>query len=420
LRKVLLAAALTLLGIEVLAHTGLLGALLSLHYLPHRFCYLQQPWLVWTNVTMDGLIAISYGVVFASLFWIAGKLRSIQDVRGYVWILVAFGTFIVACGATHLMEVITVWWPVYPFAAGVKILCAAASVPTAVLFARTAPVLAGNIRQFLDMLSTTRQEKEQAVRALMASEKLAVAGRISAAISHEIKNPLETAGNVLYLLATDRRMPSDLVELVNAASAELKRADQIAQSNLSLLRSSSAAQPLALAELVANVLDLQAAQLTGHRISVERRLRVPLPLKAYAGELRQILINLIQNAAAAIGSQGRSLVRVQPRHSSGIDGDQPGYSITIADTGPGIAPENRGRLFTMFFTTKGEQGTGMGLWLVRSMVEKQGGWIHFRSRTAAETSQHGTIFNIWIPLEPTVLRDSAAAPADTVAHFATT
>jgi len=153
---------------------------------------------------------------------------------------------------------------------------------------------------------------------------------------------------------------------------------------------------------------------------VERRLRVPLPLKAYAGELRQILINLIQNAAAAIGSQGRILVRVQPRHSSGIDGDQPGYSITIADTGPGIAPENRGRLFTMFFTTKGEQGTGMGLWLVRSMVEKQGGWIHFRSRTAAETSQHGTIFNIWIPLEPTVLRDSAAAPADTVAHFATT
>ena len=419
MRKVLLAAALTLLGIEVLAHTGLLGALLSPHYLPHRFCYLQQPWLVWTNVTMDGLIAVSYGAIFASLFWIAGKLRSIQDVRGYVWILVAFGTFIVACGATHLMEVVTVWWPVYPFAAGVKIICAAASVPTAVLFARTAPVLAGNIRRFLDMLSTTRQEKEQAVRALMASEKLAVAGRISAAISHEIKNPLETAGNVLYLLATDRRMPSDLVELVNAASAELKRADQIAQSNLSLLRSSGAAQPLALAELVENVLDLQAAQLSGHKISVERRLRVPLPLKAYSGELRQILINLIQNAAAAIGSQGRILVRVQPRHSSGIDGRQPGYSITVADTGSGIAPEHRGRLFTMFFTTKGEHGTGMGLWLVRSMVEKQGGRIHFRSRTAAQTKEHGTIFNIWIPLEPTVLRDSAAA-ADTVAHLATT
>ena len=84
---------------------------------------------------MDGLIAISYGAIFASLFWVAGKLRSIQDLRDYLWILIAFGTFIVACGATHLMELVTVWWPVYPFAAGVKVLCAAASVPTAILFA---------------------------------------------------------------------------------------------------------------------------------------------------------------------------------------------------------------------------------------------------------------------------------------------
>lgn len=417
MRKVLLAAALTLVGLEVLAHAGILSALLSPHYLPHRYCYLQQPWLVWTNVSMDGMIAISYAAIFGCLFWTAGQLRSIQHLRDYVWILVAFGTFIVACGATHLMEVITVWWPIYPFAAGVKIICAAASVPTAVLFARAAPAMAANIRRFLDMHFTTQQEKEQAVRALVVSEKLAVAGRISASISHEIKNPLETAGNVLYLLATDRRMPIDLLDLVRTASAELKRADQIAQNNLSLLRNSNAAQPLALAELVGNVLDLQAAHLMGHQISVERRLRVPLPLKAYAGESRQILINLIENAAAAIGSQGRILVRVQPRRSRGR-GEQNGYAITIADTGPGIAPENRAKLFTMFFTTKGEHGTGMGLWLVRSMVEKQGGCIRFRSRTAAETPKPGTIFTVWMPLEPAELVASAAT--DTLTAIALT
>ncbi len=418
MRRVLLAAALTILGLEVLAHTGALAALLSPNYLPHRYCYLQQPWLVWTNVTMDGLIAISYGAIFASLFWVAGKLRSIQDLRDYLWILIAFGTFIVACGATHLMELVTVWWPVYPFAAGVKVLCAAASVPTAILFARAAPALAANIRRFLEMLSTTQQEKDQAVRALMASEKLVVAGRISASISHEIKNPLETAGNLLYLLAADRRMPSDLVEMARRASSELKRADQIAQSNLSLLRTSSAALPLALADLVENVLDLHAAQLIRHGISVEHRLRVPLPLKAYAGEMRQILVNLIQNAAAAIGSRGRIMVRVQPRHSLVNNTGQPGYSITIADTGPGIEPKNRSRLFTMFFTTKGEEGTGMGLWLVRSMVEKQGGRIRFRSRTAAESHKPGTIFNIWIPLEPAPI--SAPAAADSFAPMAVT
>ena len=403
MRKILLAAALTVVVLEVLAHTGVLAALLSPNYLPHRYCYLQQPWLVWTNVTMDGLIAISYGAIFASLFWIAGKLRSIQDLRDYVWMLIAFGTFIVACGATHLMELITVWWPVYPAATVVKVLCAAASVPTAVLFVRAAPALAGNIRRFLDMLSTTQQEKDQAVHSLMASEKLVVAGRISASISHEIKNPLETAGNVLYLLAADRRMPSDLVELAKAASSELKRADQIAQSNLSLLRTSGSPVAVSLADLVDNVLDLQEPQLMERSISLQRRLYVPVPLTAYSGELRQVLVNLIQNAAAAIGSKGRILVRVQPRRLRA----DPGYSITVADTGPGIELKHRQQLFTLFFTTKGEQGTGLGLWLVRSMVEKQGGRIRFRSRTAAECNKPGTLFNLWIPLEPSPIATSA-------------
>jgi signal transduction histidine kinase len=406
LRKLLLAAALTVVGLEVLAHTGVLAALLSPHYLPHRFCYLQQPWLVWTNVSMDGLIAVSYASIFVSLFWVAGKLRSIQDLRNYIWILIAFGTFIVACGATHVMEVVTVWWPVYPAAAAVKILCAAASVPTALLFALAAPALAANIRQFLDMLSTTREEKEQAVRSLMASENLVVAGRISASISHEIKNPLETAGNLLYLIAADRRMPGDLATLAKTASTELKRAEDIAQSNLALFRRSSAPEPLSLSELVNNVMDLQRAQLLQRGIAVERRLRAPLLLNAYSNELRQILINLIQNAMAAIGSRGRILVRVQLRRSPENIGQQ-GYSITIADTGSGIDLRHRPRLFTLFFTTKGEQGTGLGLWLVRSMVEKQGGRILFRSRTASECDKPGTTFNIWIPLEPTTITPTA-------------
>jgi hypothetical protein len=81
LRKAFLAAALTVLGLELLAHSAVLAGLFSPQYLPHRYCYLQQPWLVWTNVTMDGLIAISYGSIFLSLFWVAGQLRSIQDLR---------------------------------------------------------------------------------------------------------------------------------------------------------------------------------------------------------------------------------------------------------------------------------------------------------------------------------------------------
>jgi len=119
----------------------------------------------------------------------------------------------------------------------------------------------------------------------------------------------------------------------------------------------------------------------------------------------------------AIGSRGRILVRVQLRRSLG-DVGQPGYSITIADTGPGIDLQHRPRLFTLFFTTKGEQGTGLGLWLVRSMVEKQGGRILFRSRTAAECDKPGTIFNIWVPLEAAAI--TATAGASTFSPIAVT
>jgi signal transduction histidine kinase len=407
------------LAVWVLAHSGALSSLFSANYVPHRYCYLAQPGLVWTNVAMDSLIAASYGLIFGCLFWIAGRLRSIRGLRSYLWIFLSFGIFIAACGATHLMEVVTIWYPVYPLSAAVKVLCAAASVPTAILFAKAAPALEANMRRFLDMLSTTQQEKDQALRALIATEKLAVAGRISASISHEIKNPLDTVGNLLYLVAQDQRIPADLLDSLNTARSELNRANGIARNTLSLYRESSAPLPLSLSDLVRSVLELQTPDLIQRNIVLEQRLRTPAPLKASSGELRQIVINLIQNAAVAIGTGGRILVRVQPRHllaqktplrfiSASRQG-QSGYSITVADTGPGVDPENRSQLFTLFFTTKGDQGTGLGLWLVRSMVEKQGGRIRFRSRTAAECGRTGTIFNVWLPMEPAPIAASAGA-----------
>ncbi len=393
----------------VLAYTGVFSPLVAANYLPHRYCYLAQPGLIWTNVVTDGLIAGSYALIFGCLFWVAAKLRWIPAIHDYLWIFFAFGSFILACGATHVMEIVTVWWPAYRLSAAVKVVCAAASVPTAVLFARVTPALAANVRRFVDMLSTSREEKEQALLALIASEKLAVAGRISATISHEVKNPLQTAGDVLYLLTHDQRMPADAVQMLETAAAELERAKSISDSTLSLYRESANPSVLSLSELIQSVLELQLPDLARRRISLQPRLRTPRPLTAYSGELRQMLINLIQNAAAAVDANGRILVRVQPRSSLAGGAALKGYSITVADNGPGVEAENRSLLFTLFFTTKGDQGTGLGLWLVRSIVEKQGGRIRFRSRTAEESETPGTIFNVWIPMEPTPIASAAAS-----------
>ena len=417
MKKILAAFALCVSSLLFPPRAGALSSLFSANYLPHRYCYLAQPGLVWTNVITDALIALSYGVIFVCLISISYSLRSLEAVHEYLWIAVAFGAFIVACGATHLMEVVTIWWPVYPFSAAVKVVCAAASVPTAILFARISPALARNIRHIFEMLSTTQQEKEQAVAALVASEKLAVAGRLSTSVAHEMKNPLESVGSLLYLVGEDPRLPADMLGMVNTARSELDRASGVAKDMLALFQGVSTPVEISLPAFMQSVLDLQIAALVSNNITLEQRIRADLPLCASIGELRQVIINLIQNACAAIRKDGRILVRVQRRSQPGDEqarpllkavslrsGEctgQPGYSITIADTGPGIDAAHRADIFTLFFTTKGDKGTGLGLWLVQSMVEKQGGRILLRSRTTAEAKTSFTVFNIWMPLTPT-------------------
>jgi C4-dicarboxylate-specific signal transduction histidine kinase len=172
LKKRIVFSVLGIAAVSLLAFPRLFPSLLSTNYLPHRYCYLAQPGLVWTNVVTDSLIAISYVSIFCCLIWIARRLRRIPDTRNYLWIFISFGAFIVACGATHAMEVVTVWWPFYPLSATVKVICAAVSVPTAILFARVTPTLARNIRRFLEMQTKTVEQRDEALIALKVSEHL--------------------------------------------------------------------------------------------------------------------------------------------------------------------------------------------------------------------------------------------------------
>jgi signal transduction histidine kinase len=405
-RKIVWSVLLALSILAIAAQTGALRQLLSSNYLPHRYCYLVQPGLVWTNVSMDGLIAGSYLVIFAALFWMASRLRQLPEIQNYLWIFLAFGTFIVACGLTHVMEVVTVWWPVYRLSAAVKVVCALASVPTAVLFVRVAPALAAYIHSFVVMLSTTQKEKDQAMVSLIASEKLAVAGRISATIAHEIKGPLQTVSDLLYLLRSDPHVSPDLRPLISTAESEIARAGDIARSTLSLYREAPSPVRINLGTLVEGVLGLQKAETERRKVRIDLRIRVTRPMEAYPGEIRQIIINLLQNAIVASPAGGRVFLRVQPRGC--------GYALTIADEGCGIEAEHRARLFSLFFSTKGDDGTGLGLWLVKSLVEKHGGTVGFRSRVPGEAAKPGTLFSVWLPFtqgQVSAEKSLAAAPA---------
>src|SRR5437588_770617 len=106
----------------------LAGSILRQDFLPHVYCYLGQRSLVWTHVAADSLIALAYLSISATLVVLVNKTR--RDMP-FHWMFLAFGLFIVACGGTHLMEVITVWKPVYVFSGVVKVFTALVSVTTA-------------------------------------------------------------------------------------------------------------------------------------------------------------------------------------------------------------------------------------------------------------------------------------------------
>jgi PAS domain S-box-containing protein len=160
LRKLMGIGAIGVCGLLALDPFVFFSSLFSANYLPHRYCYLAQPGLVWTNAVADGLIAVSYALLFGCLFWLTGKVRYAAVLQPYLWIFMGFGSFILACGITHGMEIVTIWWPVYPLAAAFKVVCAAISVSIAFLFTKATPVVSRSILDFLDSLARAKRETE--------------------------------------------------------------------------------------------------------------------------------------------------------------------------------------------------------------------------------------------------------------------
>jgi PAS domain S-box-containing protein len=115
---------------------SLISKATSSDFLAHRYCYLNNPQLVWTNVVSDAVIALSYLAISATLALLVNRAR--QDIP-FSWVFLAFGLFIVACGGTHLMEAVTVWVPLYWLSADVKIVTALASFATAISLPRLIP-----------------------------------------------------------------------------------------------------------------------------------------------------------------------------------------------------------------------------------------------------------------------------------------
>ena len=244
-------------------------------------------------------------------------------------------------------------------------------------------------RQIVGASKITRdiREQKQTRAALIQSEKLASVGRLSMTIAHEINNPLEAVTNLLYLIGSETGLPAHIREYLMMAENEISRVSHIAKQTLGFYRDSSTPGNVDLEKLVREIVQIYSSRIHAKNANIAIQSRGRRQVVLPAGDLRQVLSNLVSNALDAIPTGGCITLRVHGMSHT--------VRFTVSDNGAGVRPELRARIFEPFFTTKKDVGTGLGLWVTRQLLAKNGGSI--RMRTTFGTKLSGTVFSLLVP-----------------------
>ena len=240
-------------------------------------------------------------------------------------------------------------------------------------------------------LTEFRQMQEQVRR----MDRLAVAGELAAGIAHEIKNPLASLSGSIQMLRDEVEFGPMQQRLMDITMREAERLNALVNEFLLFSRPEKAVdQSVDVNEVIKNTLEMMKNSPELSRpIRIEKNLTDNLWVYIDAQRLQQVIWNLVLNAVQEMKNSGRLTITTAIRtNQSGADNKHELAEISIADTGPGILPENQGKVFDPFFTTK-DQGTGLGLTIVHRIVEDYGGEIFLES-----DGRSGTTFTLHLPL----------------------
>jgi signal transduction histidine kinase len=270
--------------------------------------------------------------------------------------------------------------------------------------------LRGRARQY--QIRDQIQQASLAQEALRRSEKLAVTGRLAASIAHEINNPLEGITNLLYLMRSEIH-GDPLKGYLDMAEQELARVTEITRHTLRFYREPHQPKDIDVVSVLDSILALYASRFTAAEVKVRRDFRQPTAIiHSSPGELRQVIANLVGNAVDAMRGGGCLTLRVSVESS--LNGSSQSHTrITIADTGCGIPHDLLSNIFEPFVTTKGETGTGLGLWVTKEILNKNKWTMRLRSSVGA--CRHGTTFSLLIPLRTEPVESAAVEQYQTAA-----
>jgi len=232
-------------------------------------------------------------------------------------------------------------------------------------------------------------EQLQMERRMLEMEKFAATGRLAGTIAHEINNPMEAIKNAIFLLRN--KVEPAAQPIYDALKSETDRVTRIVRQMLGLYRNAGQLATFDLNSIAEDTLTLFSRPLAKDGIEVEKRFKQLPPMKGSADQFRQLLSNLVVNAQDSMAGGGKLTVRTS--HIKSTRGTYGEISLLVCDTGCGIPREIRTTMFEPFVTTKGEKGTGLGLWIVKGIVENHGGRIQIHS-----SAGKGTIFRIVFPV----------------------
>ena len=222
---------------------------------------------------------------------------------------------------------------------------------------------------------------------LRRHHQLALAGQLVGATLHEVNNGLAILTNLIYLAKTPGQGAQEAAGFLEAADQELRRLGDITSKRLAFIRNDGEPHEFDLVELANSSLQIHKQAITKKNIDIRFESNQPVTASVKRGELLQVLVNLLLNAIEALPESGTLHVRVALRQDQAV--------ITIADNGNGIPEDIQRSLFKSFKSCK-ENGTGIGLWIVKQIVDGHGGRIRYRTTTRPKRS--GTVFRVGLPI----------------------
>jgi signal transduction histidine kinase len=377
-------------------------------FMPHGMCYLWRPDILSLHVVSDTLISLAY---FSIPLTLLSFVRARKDLQ-FNWMFVCFAIFIIACGATHVMDIWTIWHPSYWVSGTLKAITALASVPTAILLVKLMPVAlkvpspstlqAANAKLEREIMDRERIERELVNANQLKSEFLA-------SMSHELRTPLNGIIGFTELMVDEKAGALNDVqkECCTHTLTSGRHLLQLINDILDLSKIESGRM-----ELNLEPFDLQTAvdevMVVANQLASRKRITIEQNLSTFfhtvtldRQKFKQVLFNLVSNAVKFTREGGSVSMKIDTASAAVLRAE-------IRDSGIGIKPEDLGRLFVEFQRLDSgrdvsQEGTGLGLALTKRLVDLQRGRIKVESEWGK-----GSLFTVLLPLDA-----ASAAPAAT-------